>query len=316
MHPENPDVLFAATWERSRRPWDFVEGGDGSGIWKSTDAGDTWQRLENGLPQGEFVGRIGLTISASNPDILYASVDNQEELPEAQWDMGDSAVNAKRLRKMSKEEFLAQDPAAIEGFIRGNDLDVTLDAEKLIQMVKDDEVSIQDLLDEISDANANLFNTDIKGLEVYRSDDGGTTWTRTHEDPIREVVYTYGYYFGQIRVDPTNPEVVYAMGVPIIKSEDGGKTWFSIQDPEVHVDYQSQWIHPEHSQHVIVGNDGGLDASWDGGQTWLKLDSEPVGQFYAIQVDMDDPYNVYGGLQDNGTLKGPAQVSPAIRAGR
>lgn len=310
MHPANPDVLYAATWERSRRPWDFVEGGDGSGIWRSTDAGETWQRLDGGLPQGEHVGRIGLTISASNPEILYASVDNQEELPEEKWDLGDSAVNPKRLRTMTKEEFLAQDPEAIEDFIRGNDLDPTLDAKTLIRKVKDDEVTLQDLLDEISDANANLFNTDIQGLEVYRSDDGGSNWARTHEDPIREVVYTYGYYFGQIRVDPTNPDVVYAMGVPIIKSEDGGKTWFSIQDPEVHVDYQSQWIHPENSQHVIVGNDGGLDASWDGGKTWIKLDSQPVGQFYAIAVDMDDPYNVYGGLQDNGTLKGPSTGEP------
>ena len=68
MHPANPDVLYAAAWERSRRPWDFVEGGDGRGIWKSADGGDTWTRLEGGLPQGEHVGRIGLTISAPSPD--------------------------------------------------------------------------------------------------------------------------------------------------------------------------------------------------------------------------------------------------------
>ena len=256
------------------------------------------------------MGRIGLAISESNPDTLYAAVDNQAELPEELWDMGGAAVTPKRLRKMSKEEFLAQDPEAIEDFIRGNDLDPTLTAKKLIRMVRDDEISLQDLLDEISDANANLFNTDIKGLEIWRTDDGGSSWKRTHDDPLRQVVYTYGYYFGEIQVDPKNPEVVYAMGVPIIKSEDGGKTWFSIQDPDVHVDYQAQWIHPENTQHVIVGNDGGLDASWDGGKTWIKLDSQPVGQFYAIAVDMADPYNVYGGLQDNGTLKGSSTGEP------
>lgn len=307
MHPESPDVLYAATWERKRRPWDFAEGGEGSGIWRSDDGGETWNRLADGLPRGEHVGRIGLDISESDPNILYASVDNQEELPEEMWDLGDGAVTPKRLREMTKEEFLEQDPEAIEDFIRGNDLDTSLDADKLVELIENDEVTIRDLIDEVTDANADLFNTDIKGLEVYRSDDGGQTWKRTHEKPIRDVVYTYGYYFGQIRVDPKDPDRVYALGVPIIVSDDGGTTWESIQDPEVHVDYQAQWIHPEHPQHVIVGNDGGVDASYDGGQTWIKLDAQPVGQFYTLAVDDKDPYFVYGGLQDNGTWKGSSK---------
>jgi photosystem II stability/assembly factor-like uncharacterized protein len=307
MHPEDPDVIYAATWERQRRPWEFVEGGDGSAVWKSADGGDTWTRLGGGFPRGDHVGRIGLAISQSNPDILYASIDNQEELPEDMWDLGDAAVTPKRLRSMTRKEFLEQDPEAIEDFIRGNDLDTNLDAETLIRMIENDEITIRDLLDEVEDANADLFNTDIKGLEVYRSEDGGETWRRAHERPIRDVVYTYGYYFGQIRVDPKDPDRVYALGVPIILSEDGGRTWESIHDPDVHVDYQAQWTDPEHPQHVIVGNDGGVDASYDGGETWIKLDSQPVGQFYTIGVDDEDPYFVYGGLQDNGTWKGSSK---------
>ena len=308
--PSNPDVLYAAAWERSRRPWDFVEGGPGSGIWKSTDGGTEWKRLGGGLPQGEFVGRIGLTLAASQTQTLYASIDHQEPLPEELWDLGDRAINAKRLRKMSKEDFLAQDPAEIEGFIRGNDLDTSLDTATLVEKIKNDEITLEDLLKELDDANANLFNTDIRGLEVWRSDDGGETWHKTHEDPLDQVVYTYGYYFGQIRVDPTDPDRIYVLGVPIITSGDGGKTFEGINDPSVHVDYQSAWIDPEFPDRVLVGNDGGLDISYDGGKSWIKLDSQSVGQFYTVAVDMADPYNIYGGLQDNGVLKGSSLSIP------
>ncbi len=312
MDPSNPDVLYAAAWERLRRPWDFVEGGPGSGIYKTSDGGESWTRLEGGFPQGDHVGRIGLAVAASQPQTLYAVLDNQEVLPEELWDLGDSAVTAKRLRNMTKEEFLAQDPEAIEGFIRSNDFHEEVDAKMLVKMVKDDEITIQEILDEISDANANLFTTDIRGLEIYRSDDGGETWRRTHEDPLHQVVYTYGYYFGQIRVSPTDPERIYTVGVPIITSGDGGKTFESIQERKVHVDYHAMWIDPDFSDRVLVGNDGGLDMSYDGGKSWIKLDAQPVGQFYAITVDMAKPYNIYGGLQDNGILKGSSKSRPAL----
>ena len=310
--PQNPDVFYVATWQRSRRPWDFVEGGPGSGIYKSTDGGDTWKRLEGGFPQGEHIGRIGLAISASQPKTLYASVDHQEILPETDWDLGDGAVTPKRLRKMSKEEFLAQDPEAIEDFLRDNDLDPSLDAKKLIAKIEKDEITLADLLAQLDDANANLFNTDIRGLEVYRSDDAGATWKRTHDQPLREVTYTYGYYFGQIRVSPTDPERIYCVGVPVITSGDGGKTWSGINGREVHVDYHAQWIDPAFPDRMVLGNDGGLDATYDGGKSWIKLDNQAVGQFYAITVDHEEPYNVYGGLQDNGSLKGSSKSKPGI----
>ena len=310
--PRNPDTLYVATWQRSRRPWDFVEGGAGSGVYKSVDGGDNWKRLEGGFPQGGNVGRIGIAISASQPDTLYASVDHQEILPEADWDLGDGAVTPKRLRKMSKEEFLAQDPEDIEDFIRDNDLDPELDAKKLIAKVEKDEITLKDLLAQLDDANANLFNTDIRGLEVYRSDDAGATWKRTHEQPIRDVTYTYGYYFGQIRVAPDDPNRVYCVGVPFITSADGGKTWSGANGREVHGDHHAQWIDPAFPQRMLLGNDGGLDASYDGGKSWIKLDSQAVGQFYAITVDNDQPFNVYGGLQDNGSLKGSSESRPGI----
>ena len=98
------------------------------------------------------------------------------------------------------------------------------------------------------------------------------------------------------------------MGVPLIKSQDGGKNWSSLTNPTVHVDYHDLWINPNNSKHIIAANDGGADESYDGGYHWRKLDYQPVGQFYTVNVDMEEPYNVYGGLQDNGTLKGSSQT--------
>jgi photosystem II stability/assembly factor-like uncharacterized protein len=301
--PDDASTIYAASWDRKRRPWDFSEGGTGSAIYKSTDGGDSWSHLDGGLPRTEYVGRIGLAVSAASPDTLYASIDNQEPLPEEQWQLGDRPVNAKRLRQMSKEQFLAQDKNEIEGFIRSSDMDVNVDADKLIEWVKTDKVSIQDIVDELGDANANLFNTDIVGLQVWRSDDAGASWNITHDGPLDQVVYSYGYYFGEIRVSPKDAEQVYVLGVPVVKSDDGGKSWFSVQGPKVHSDHQSMWINPEHPDHMMIGNDGGADVSYDGGQTWVKLDAQPLGQFYTVNVDMAEPYNVYGGLQDNGTIR-------------
>ena len=301
--PDDAKTLYAAAWDRKRRPWEFTEGGSGSAIYKSVDGGDSWSQLEGGLPQGEFVGRIGLAVSAASPDTIYASIDNQQPLPEEQWELGDRPVSAKRLRNMSKEEFLVQDKNEIERFIRGSDFDVSIDADKLIEWVKTDKVSIQDIIDELGDANASLFNTDIVGLQVWRSDDAGASWKVTHEGALDQVVYSYGYYFGEIRVSPENADQVYVLGVPMVKSDDGGKTWFAVQGRNVHSDHQSMWINPRHPDHLMTGNDGGADVSYDGGQTWMKLDAQPLGQFYTVNVDMAEPYNVYGGLQDNGTIR-------------
>lgn len=297
-------VMYAAAWDRSRSAWNFVEGGTGSAIYRSQDNGDSWQRLENGLPQGQYTGRMGLTTSVSSPGTLYVSVDNQTPLPEAQWDLGDSAVSVKRLKNMDKETFLSQDPKAIEDFLRGNNFPPEVKAEDIIAQVKNDETTPQALVEKLADGNDDLFNVDIKSLEVYRSDDGGDSFYRTHEADIQQVVFSYGYYFGQIKVDPQNVDTVYATGVPFIKSTDGGKTWDSSWDSTVHGDIQAIWINPKHSNHIMVGNDGGVDESFDAGLTWRKIDHQPVGQFYTIAVDMAEPYNIYGGLQDNGTLKG------------
>ncbi|MFN8768683.1 MAG: hypothetical protein ACK5XH_10695, partial [Lysobacteraceae bacterium] len=309
IDPSRPDVLYAALWDRQRAPWQFTEAGDGSGIHKSTDGGRTWRRLDGGLPQGDTVGRIGLAVARSRPDTVYATIDHWAPLPEALQDLGDRPLSPQRLKAMSREEFLAQDPAEIEGFIRGADLPVELDAKTLLDGVRDGSITLPMLISRLEDGNAALFDNPTWGHTVWRTDDGGSTWRRTHDTPIREVTYSYGYYFAEVAVDPSDAERVYTMGVPLIVSSDGGKTWEGYTNhPSVHVDHHSLWIDPNHPQRLLLGNDGGLDVSHDRGVTWRKLDAQPVGQFYTIYADMAEPYNVYGGLQDNGSWRGPATV--------
>lgn len=303
----NGDV-YASAWQRERKAWNFVEGGIGSKLYKSQDYGKTWKNLSNGLPSGKHVGRIGVDVAQSDSNIVYVVVDNQEILPESQWDMGDTAINAKRLKNMTQEEFILQDPKNIEKFLRDNNFPPKTTGETVIAAIKEKTMKVKDLIKTLKNANSDLFNTDIKGLEVYRSDDAGATFHKTHDMPLTGVVHNFGYYFGKIHVDPNDADTVYTMGVPLIKSQDGGKTWASLYNPKVHVDYHELWIDPKNSQHIIAANDGGADESYDGGSHWRKLDYQPVGQFYTVNVDMEEPYNVYGGLQDNGTLKGSSQT--------
>lgn len=310
--PRDPEVMYAAMWDRVRRPWEFTEGGVGSGVFKSIDGGTTWVKLESGLPYGPNMGRIGLALAPSRPDTLYVSVDNFDTAPEAEQDFGDRPLSARKLRSMSVDEFLAQDPDEVESFIRVNDLDESLDAGKLTAMITSGELTLSALADQLKDANQALFESDHKGLEVYRSDDAGATFRKTHAAPLREVTYTYGFYFGEIKVLPTDPDRVFALGVPVITSGDGGKTWERFEGQSVHVDHHAIWIDPVDPKRMILGNDGGVDISYDGGRSWRRLDSQPVAQIYAIAADMADPYNVYAGLQDNGTLRGSSRARPDL----
>ena len=120
---------------------------------------------------------------------------------------------------------------------------------------------------------------------------------------------TYGYYFGKVHVDPNDSNKIYTYGVPIITSDDGGKTFYRIGKENVHADHHDLWINPNKRGHLIDGNDGGVNITYDDGENWIKNNSTEVGQFYSINVDYQKPYNVYGGLQDNGVWMGPHNSS-------
>lgn len=302
----NEDVLYAATWERERRAWNFVESGPGSGIYKSADGGNKWNRLPaNGFPSGDGAGRIGLaTHQHRGKTTLFAAIDNYELRPKKE-DNPDQ-LSKDQLRSMSKETFLELPKYKIKDYLMAQGFPEKYSVEKIQTMVKMDDIKPSALVDYVEDANSILLSSEVIGLQVYRSEDNGQNWTQTHQGYIDGTYSSYGYYFGQIRVAPHDPEKLYVLGVPVLRSDDGGKNWKSINGDNVHADHHALWINPKRPGHLILGNDGGINISYDDGENWIKCNTPAVGQFYALAVDMARPYNVYGGLQDNGVWYGPS----------
>ena len=225
--PSNPNVIYATSFQRERRPYTYVGGGPGSGLWKSIDGGDTWAKLTEGLPKVD-VGRIGLDVSKSSPNIVYATIETK-----------------------------------------------------------------------VTGTGAATGNTEAS---VYRSDDYGASWQKMGTGS------SYPWYMGQIRVDPTNPDRVYFMGVPLQVSTDGGRTFRSTAGA-AHSDHHAMWIDPTDPNHLIIGCDGGVYISHDRGRTVDFVPNLPISQYYAIATDMRQPfYYVYGGLQDNSSWGGPSQT--------
>lgn len=308
IDPKNPDVLYAAMWQRDRKAWNFNGSGSGSGIYKSIDGGENWQIIsggKSGFPFGKKVGRIGLDISQKNPNVIYALLDNQEPRKENKKNEDKDKVSKKMLRAISKEDFLKIENSKLNAYLKENDFPEKYTAKSIKEQVEKDELKPIALVEYLEDANADLFDSPPIGAELYRSDDGGKSWKKTSDKYIDDVFFTYGYYFATVRVSPFNADEVYIMGVPILKSKDGGKSFQSIQKENVHADHHALWVSPKKNGFLINGNDGGLNISYDDGENWLKVNIPNVGQFYSVNYDMAKNYNVYGGLQDNGVWKGP-----------
>jgi photosystem II stability/assembly factor-like uncharacterized protein len=270
MDPRDPEVLYASMWQRVRRKWSDprVEPGyDEGGVFKTTDGGANWVEVSTGLPAPEFRGRIGLDISLSNPDTLYALVDNYE---------------------------IGRYP----------------------------EPGSRDAYGRLMPQGAGF----IKGADVYRTDDGGRTWRQTsrhNEDTIEYLNRhsgTYGWVFGQIRVDPVDPDRIFIMGVPLSVSTNGGRTFqrfggSSVSNVDgrstggVHGDHHGMWIDPENTDIIYNANDGGVYLTRDGGENWLFAESAGGAQFYNVALDQSDPAWAYGSIQDHGSRRGRVDLS-------
>ena len=302
--PNDFNIQYAAAWQKDRKAWNFSGNGSSSGIYKSTDAGKTWALIstdESSFPTGTGVGRIGLAVYDENT--VYAIHDSQFRRPD------DAPKKANGLTKndfksMSKEAFLALQDKSLNAFLKENNFQEKYRAANLKNSVRNGLVMPKDLAIYLEDANALLFDTPVVGAEVFKSTDGGTTWTKTHTGYIDDLYYSYGYYFGHIHVAPKNADKIYIYGVPLLTSDDGGASFSSIGKSNVHSDHHALWINPNKPGHLINGNDGGVNITYDDGAHWMKNNSTAVGQFYAINIDHEKPYNVYGGLQDNGVWKG------------
>jgi photosystem II stability/assembly factor-like uncharacterized protein len=308
INPSAPDILYAAMWQKSRTAWNFVEAGAGSGIYRSQDGGNTWSNIsgtESGFINGEGTGRIGLDISVKNGnEYLFAVVDNNNHRPKKEEKKKGKGINIEDLKVMPKDTFLKLKEEDIASFLKDNGFPTKYTAKSVIELVSKEEIKVADIANYNENANDALFDTPVVGAEVYKSENNGKNWIKTHSGYLDEVYYSYGYYFGQIRVQAGNPEKVYIFGVPIIRSNDGGKTWKNIDGDNVHSDHHSLWLNPSREGHLINGNDGGINISYDDGKNWQKCTHPEVGQFYYITTDNNEPYNVYGGAQDNGVWMG------------
>ena len=217
--PYNPNRLIAGMWEHRRHPWFFTSGGTGSGMYTSSDGGETWTRLTNkdGMPEGTM-GRVGISFAKSTPGVVYALVEAKESA-------------------------------------------------------------------------------------LLRSDDGGEKWRTVNS---RFDINPRPFYFCDIRVHPQNENTIYRLQVTMDVSTDGGKSFSPLYPyTTIHPDHHELWIHPN-GKYMIVGNDGGIGISEDNGKNWRFVDNLPLGQFYHVALDNDYPFNVYGGLQDNGSWRGPS----------
>ncbi|WP_165749785.1 VPS10 domain-containing protein [Cellulophaga sp. Z1A5H] len=303
--PNNFNIMYAAAWEKNRKAWDFSGNGNGSGIYKSKDAGATWKKIttpESGFPTGKGVGRIGLAVFDENT--VYAVHDNQFRREKSGSLKKSEGLTKEDFKTMSVDDLLKTEDKKLNEYLKTNGFQEKYRADNVKQLVRSGSVKPIDLAKYLEDANSMLFDTPVIGAEVYRSNDGGTTWKKQNENYIDDLFYSYGYYFAQINVDPSNVNKIYLAGVPIIKSDDGGKTYTSINGDNVHADHHALWVNPKMPGHLINGNDGGINISYDDGANWIKSNTPAVGQFYAINVDNEKPYNIYGGLQDNGVWKG------------
>lgn len=221
VHPDNPNLIVASTYQRRRHVWVLINGGPGSAIHRSADGGKTWNIMTAGLPKGEK-GRIGLAMAPSNPDKLYAIIEGQE---------------------------------------------------------------------------------DEKG--VYRSADFGQGWEKRSNH-----ITSSPQYYNEIIVDPLDENTLYSLDTFSKRSIDGGKTFTDLSTKHRHVDDHALWIDKTNTDHLIMGGDGGIYESWDGGTLWRHVDNLPIVQFYRIQPDNALPfYNVCGGTQDNNSLCGPSRTT-------
>ena len=280
----NPQVLYAASYQRRRTTCCFNGGGPGSAIWKTTNGGQTWTRLTgNGLPPGTY-GRIALDVSRSNPGIVYAQIEagavGQVIQPGQGGRGGGGGFGGGGYN-------WCNNAGPDRGFGRAG-------GRGAAQPPQPPQPQTPPALNPAQGG-------------IFRSDNGGGSWQHRSNCNARPM------YFSQLRIDPQNPENIYVAGLPIAKSLDGARTFVTLDesggngDPG-HVDVHAIWINPKNPNHILNGNDGGLDISYDQGRTWISVKTMAAGYFYAISYDMRRPYWVCGGLQDNGSWCGPSSV--------
>lgn len=283
VHPTNPNIVYMAVVGSAWKP------SKARGLYKSTDGGATWTIVKY---ISEKAGFVDVQLDPRNPDVIWASSYERQRGPyflqsggpgSALWKSTDAGATWTQVKGGGlPESTLGRVEIAIA---RSN-------PEVMYLMVEADTMP--------NAKPAKGAKPQVRPSGLYRSGDGGKTWEKRNGENVRP------FYYSQVRVDPRNPERVYWSSTPVKFSDDGGRTARNATEG-IHVDHHAMWIDPNDPEHLIVGNDGGVAVSWDRGGSYDYLNIINIGQFYAISYDMAMPYNVCGGLQDNGSWCGPSR---------
>jgi photosystem II stability/assembly factor-like uncharacterized protein len=308
IHPKNPDVVYVAA---SGHEW--TDNPD-RGVYKTADGGKTWQKI---LGINEKTGAIDLVMDPSDPETLYAStwqrIRNKWNDPRNFPDYGGSGVFK---TTDGGKAWKPVNTGLPEPRFRGRiGLDVCLSRPNVLYAFVDNyEISRKPTGEELTDTYGLPSSGIIKGATVYRSDDKGETWKQVSGLTPEQKTFmerhsnTYGWVFGQVRVDPNDPDTVYTMGLSLNVSHDGGKTFKRLRTPGG--DHHALWIDPDNSNYLLNGFDQGLAVSYDRGATWRYFqDVLPVCQFFNLNYDMASPFHVFGSMQDHGSFRGVVDLS-------
>jgi photosystem II stability/assembly factor-like uncharacterized protein len=294
IDPSNPKILYAASYQRQRTWWGYNGGGPGSGLWKTIDAGENWTKLDGAgwpkAPDGIY-GRIAVSVFRAKPSIVYAQV----EVGASGGTGGGTTAEGGPAR--GGRGAVASESAAAEAAAPGGVAPPGGGAAVAGNAAAGGGRGGQG---GGGRGGAPAAPPDPNKSGLFRSEDGGRTWTFMSNQNNRPM------YFSKLRVDPVNDRKVFVGGNPGQLSNDGGKTWAGIFIS--HTDHHAFWINPKDNRTVWVGHDGGLDSSNDGGVNWDYHNDFAVGQFYQVSADMRRPYFVCGGLQDNNAWCGPSAL--------
>jgi hypothetical protein len=276
IDPVDHDVVYVAALG------DLWKGGGDRGIYKTADGGLTWAKV---LDAGPDAGGTELVMDPSNNKVLYAAMYQRRR---ASWGMNGGGPNSGIWKSSDAgRTWMHLTKGLPEGPIGRIGLDIFRQNPSIVY--------------------ARVEHAKEGG--VYRSDDAGMSWTKMGSTNGRPM------YFGILKVDPANDLRIYEPTTPMLVSDDGGKTFRSDGAPNIHVDFHAMWIDPNNGDHMMIGGDGGVGITYDKGKKWLWLPHLPVGQFYHVGYDMQDPYDVCGGLQDNNSWCGPSATRSAYGIG-
>ena len=308
VHPTNPDVVYVAAGghEWTKNP--------DRGVYKTVDGGKTWDKV---LFVNDETGGYDLVMDPRSSDTLYAAMWQRTRKkwndPRTEADHTGSGIFK---TTDGGKSWTPIDKGLPEARWRGRiGLDLCLTApDTLYALVDNYEISREPTPQEITDSYGVPSSGFIKGATVYRSDDAGATWTQVSGLTPQQKTFmerhsgTYGWVFGQIRVDPNDRETTYIMGVPFSASTDGGKTYKSVRSPGG--DNHALWIDPANSNYLVKGFDQGVAVSYDKGKNWRYFQKElNLCQFFNLNYDMATPFKVYGSMQDHGSFRGKVDLT-------